>query len=93
MFTCGADILAVGLNVTHQVVLTGNSAALKGCILSAQDACCIKKFRLMSIRAYMYKHNGSNMLMCYIILSLMKTCIEHSLKRDLTCYVYLLVPS
>lgn len=24
VFTCGADILAVGLNVTHQVILKGN---------------------------------------------------------------------
>lgn len=24
VFTSGADVLAVGLNVTHQVILTGN---------------------------------------------------------------------
>ncbi|AQK89685.1 putative uridine nucleosidase 2 [Zea mays] len=50
VFTCGADILAVGLNVTHQVVLTGNSAAFKGFILSAQDVCCIK-VRLMKYQS------------------------------------------
>lgn len=28
VFTCGADILAVGINVTHQVVLTGVASAI-----------------------------------------------------------------
>jgi hypothetical protein len=29
VFTCGADILAVGINITHQVVLSGNPLAYK----------------------------------------------------------------
>jgi hypothetical protein len=38
VFTCGADILAVGLNVTHQVVLTGNSNALVSLLLRMSSA-------------------------------------------------------
>ncbi|KAM0017075.1 putative inosine/uridine-preferring nucleoside hydrolase domain, ribonucleoside hydrolase [Helianthus debilis subsp. tardiflorus] len=30
VFTCGADVLAVGLNVTHQVILTGLTKRLNG---------------------------------------------------------------
>jgi inosine-uridine nucleoside N-ribohydrolase len=41
VFTCGADILAMVLNVTHQVVLSRNSTTFKGHILCAQDLCCI----------------------------------------------------
>ena len=29
VFTCGADILAVGINVTHQVILSGNTLNLE----------------------------------------------------------------
>lgn len=29
VFTSGADVLAVGINVTHQVILTGNSGVCK----------------------------------------------------------------
>jgi hypothetical protein len=41
VFTRGADILAMVLIVTHQVVLTRNSAIFKGHIISAQDVCFI----------------------------------------------------
>jgi len=51
VLTCGADILAMGLNITHQVGVSGNSAALEGCILSALDVCCIKNFRLTNYQS------------------------------------------
>jgi inosine-uridine nucleoside N-ribohydrolase len=38
VFTCGADILNVGLNVMHQVVLTGNSNALVSLLLRMSSA-------------------------------------------------------
>ncbi|XP_044965617.1 probable uridine nucleosidase 2 [Hordeum vulgare subsp. vulgare] len=31
VFTCGADILAIGINITHQVILSGNSLAVQSC--------------------------------------------------------------
>ena len=33
VFTSGADVLAVGINVTHQVILTGNTS------FSSQSLC------------------------------------------------------
>jgi hypothetical protein len=51
VLTSGADILAMGLNVTHQVGVSCNSAALEGCILSALDVCCIKNTTYQSIHA------------------------------------------
>jgi inosine-uridine nucleoside N-ribohydrolase len=52
IFTCGADVLAVGINVTNQVILSGKSL-MHLQLTSVHDVCCTELLRLRDlIRSY-----------------------------------------